>query len=69
MLVKLPIIGGLFAVLMNLGVALLRLIRGEERSDATVHALTPRVALSIGLFVLLLIAYATGWLTPHGIFG
>ncbi|MFH0351140.1 MAG: DUF2909 domain-containing protein [Chromatiales bacterium] len=27
-------------------------------------ALTLRVALSIGLFVLLMIAYATGWLTP-----
>ncbi|MGH8864426.1 MAG: DUF2909 domain-containing protein, partial [Burkholderiales bacterium] len=34
----------------------------------TVRALTLRVALSIGLFVLLMIAYATGWLTPHGIF-
>ncbi|MDQ3566304.1 MAG: hypothetical protein M3436_20255 [Pseudomonadota bacterium] len=25
------------------------------------------MALSIGLFVLLMIAYPTGWLTPHGI--
>lgn len=69
MLVKLLIIGGLLAVLISLGVALMRLIRGGERSDVTVRALTLRVALSIGLFVLLMIAYATGWLTPHGIFG
>ncbi|OOO02766.1 MAG: hypothetical protein USCGTAYLOR_01025 [Chromatiales bacterium USCg_Taylor] len=32
------------------------------------YALTLRVALSTGL-VLLMIAYATGWLTPHGIIG
>ncbi|MGH8531770.1 MAG: twin transmembrane helix small protein [Gammaproteobacteria bacterium] len=69
MLVKFIIIGGLFAVLISLGLALMRLMRGAERSDATVRALTLRVALSIGLFVLLMIAYATGWLTPHGIFG
>ncbi|MGI0036274.1 MAG: DUF2909 domain-containing protein [Nitrososphaera sp.] len=66
MLGKLLIIGGLFAVLISLGVALMRLIGGGERSDATVRALTLRVALSIGLFVLLMIAYATGWLIPHG---
>ena len=39
----------------------------EPDSDATVRALTLRVALSIGFFVLLMIAYATGLLTPHGI--
>ncbi|MGH8508820.1 MAG: DUF2909 domain-containing protein [Gammaproteobacteria bacterium] len=65
--IKLLIIGGLLAVLISLGVALLRLIRGRERSDATVRALTLRVALSIGLFVLLMVAYATGWLIPHGV--
>jgi hypothetical protein len=44
------------------------MIRDKGQSDRTIKALTLRIALSVGLFLLLLIAYATGLITPHGIY-
>jgi hypothetical protein len=55
----------LIAILASLGSALWAILRG--RSGPTLHALTLRVALSIGLFVFLMIAYATGLISPHGL--
>ena len=40
---------------------------GGEPSLRVVHALTARIALSVGLFVLLLVGYWLGWIQPHGI--
>jgi hypothetical protein len=39
------------------------------RKDPThmAKALTWRIILSVCLFILLFIAYALGWITPHGI--
>jgi hypothetical protein len=31
-----------------------------------VKALTWRIGLSVGLFVLLMLAYYQGWISPHG---
>jgi DUF2909 family protein len=62
---KVIVIVVLIAILASLGSALAAILRG--RSGLTLQALTLRVALSIGLFVFLMIAYATGLISPHGL--
>ncbi|MGH8586156.1 MAG: DUF2909 domain-containing protein [Gammaproteobacteria bacterium] len=62
---KVIVIVVLMAILASLGSALVAILRG--RSGLTLQALTLRVALSIGLFVFLMIAYATGLISPHGL--
>jgi hypothetical protein len=62
---KVIVIVVLVAILASLSSALVALLRG--RSGLTLQALTLRVALSIGLFVFLMIAYATGLISPHGL--
>jgi hypothetical protein len=61
-LLLLIIIGSLFS-------GLFFLIRDKGASDRTVRALTVRISLSLLLFVLLMIGYATGLLQPHGVGG
>lgn len=55
----------LFMVLFSLFSALFYLVRGQKGSTQVVKALTWRIGLSLLLFVLLLIAFALGWITPH----
>ncbi|MGH8574263.1 MAG: DUF2909 domain-containing protein [Gammaproteobacteria bacterium] len=62
---KVIVIVALIAILASLGSALVAMLRG--RSGLTLQALTLRVALSIGLFVFLVIAYAIGLISPHGL--
>ena len=62
---KVIVIVVLIAILASLGSALVAMLRG--RSGLTLQALALRVALSIGLFVFLMIAYATGLISPHGL--
>ena len=62
---KVIVIVVLITILASLGSALVAMLRG--RSGLTLKALTLRVALSIGLFVFLMIAYATGLISPHGL--
>ncbi len=62
---RLIVIVVLIAILASLGSALVAILRG--RSGPTLQALTLRIALSIGLFVFLMIAYATGLISPHGL--
>jgi hypothetical protein len=69
------LIVGLFAVLASLGAALFFMMRGgssDSDAEATPNkgmskALALRVALSILLFVGILVAYAMGWVQPTGI--
>ncbi|GHD68099.1 DUF2909 domain-containing protein [Jeongeupia chitinilytica] len=56
----------LLVILLVLGRAMLQLVRGPAGSPKLVRSLTWRVALSVGLFVLLLIGYHFGWWRPHG---
>jgi hypothetical protein len=44
------------------------MIRDKGQSHRTLKALTVRITLSVGLFILLMVAYATGLITPHGIY-
>lgn len=68
MIFKIIVILILLMILASLGSGLVFLIRdGGRRSPRTVKALTVRIVLSIGLFVLLMLAYATGLISPHGL--
>jgi len=53
----------LVMIVVSLGSAFTFLLRDRGKgSDRTVKALTLRVGLSIGLFLLLMIGYATGFI-------
>ncbi len=69
MLVKVIIVLFLLIILYSLGSALYYLVHESNASDSdrVVKALTWRIGLSLLLFVLLFIAYALGWITPHSI--
>ena len=65
---KLLVLGVLVAIVASLFTALFSLMRDRGRSNSTVRALTVRVALSVGLFVLLLIGMKLGLVAPHGVY-
>jgi len=50
-------------ILASLGSALFFLVRDQGQSTRTVKALAVRVALSIGLFLLLILGYKLGLIT------
>lgn len=54
-------------ILGSLGSALFYLMRDKGKSNRTVHALALRVGFSITLFILILISYKLGWISPTGI--
>jgi FtsH-binding integral membrane protein len=66
-IVKAVIVIALLAIVASLALALWRLQRGGSRSSGTVKALTLRVALSVGLFLLVILGIVTGIIVPHGI--
>jgi hypothetical protein len=49
---------------LSLGSALVHLVRDKGESKKMARALTIRVALSVLLFVLLMVAWALGWIQP-----
>jgi hypothetical protein len=65
--VKLLIILALVAIVGSLFYALTGLLRDKGDSNRTVKALTWRIGLSLGLFLLLLFAFWTGLLQPHAL--
>ncbi len=68
MLVKAIVILFLLIILYSLGSALFYLVRDKKTdSNRVVRALTWRIGLSIALFILLFVAFAFGWITPHAI--
>jgi hypothetical protein len=52
-------------ILASLGSALFFLVRDQGRSTRTVKALAVRVALSLGLFLLLMLGYKLGLITER----
>jgi hypothetical protein len=69
---KLIVILLLAAVVASLAAALgslFRTDRSEETSRRMLRALTLRVALSVTLFILLLLAWQLGLIQPHGLAG
>jgi hypothetical protein len=58
----------LAGIVASLGSALFHLARGEAQdSRKMARALTLRIALSIALFLLLMIAWYKGLISPHSI--
>jgi small neutral amino acid transporter SnatA (MarC family) len=68
MLTKIIVVLFLFAIIGSLGSGLYYLVKDKGSSDRTVRALTVRISLSVLLFILLMLAYATGLLQPHGVY-
>jgi uncharacterized membrane protein len=67
-LLRLVIVGVLVAIVASLGSALWHLSRGTgAASDKLARSLTIRIALSIALFILLMLAWYFGLITPHGV--
>jgi hypothetical protein len=64
---KIAIAIAFILILGSLGSALFFLMRDKGRSNNTVRALAVRVALSIALFLLILLAYKLGYIQPKGI--
>jgi H+/Cl- antiporter ClcA len=65
-LIPLIIIGAFAAIVASLASALRHLARGDD-SRRLVRALTWRIALSITLFILLMLAWYAGIIEPHGL--
>jgi Na+-driven multidrug efflux pump len=65
--IKILIVIILFAIVGSLGSALFHLSSGKGDSKKMARALTIRVGLSLVLFILLMIAWYNGLITPHGV--
>lgn len=65
--IKVLVIVTLFAIVISLGSALFHLSKGKGDSKKMARALTVRVALSVALFILLMLAWYNGLITPHGL--
>jgi hypothetical protein len=64
---KIIVVSLLLFVIFSLGMGLLHLLRGKEKSDKLLKSLTWRIGLSVALFILLIIGQAVGLITPHGL--
>ena len=63
---RLVVIAFLIVIVASLASALIYLIRDKGKSDRTVKALTVRVALSVTLFLLLMVGYYFGIIPQRG---
>ena len=66
-LIRLTIIAVLVAIVASLSVALYHLATDRGESKKLVRSLTVRVALSVALFLLLMLAWRLGLIRPHGL--
>lgn len=67
MIFKVVVIVLLLTVIFSLGSALFHFVKGGGDSDKMLKSLTWRIGLSVGIFILLIIGQAMGWITPHGL--
>ncbi len=67
LLMKILVAIAFLLIIGSLGSALFFLMKDKGKSNRTVHALALRVGLSITLFIMLLISYQLGWISPTGI--
>jgi succinate dehydrogenase/fumarate reductase cytochrome b subunit len=61
------IVGFLILILWNLGAGLYYMLVDKGQTKRTVNALTKRIALSVALILLLILAIYMGWVEPHGV--
>ena len=67
MITKIIIIFTMISIAGSHASGLLFLLRDSGNSKRTVKALTIRVAISLSLFIFLIIAFKLGLIKPHGI--
>ena len=63
----LVIVAFLAVILWNLGAGLYYMLVDKGTTKRTVNALTRRIAISIALILLVILAIRMGWITPHGV--
>jgi cytochrome bd-type quinol oxidase subunit 2 len=67
-LFRIVVLVALAAIVVSLGSALYHLSRGTEKDSAKLaRALTWRIALSLALFALIMLAWYAGVITPHSV--
>ena len=62
---KLIIVAFLAVILYNLGAGLYYMMVDKGTTNRTVKALTRRIALSVGLILIVMFSIWMGWITPH----
>jgi succinate dehydrogenase/fumarate reductase cytochrome b subunit len=62
---KLVIVAFLVVILYNLGAGLYYMMVDKGTTNRMAKALTRRIALSVGLILLVMLAIWMGWITPH----
>lgn len=67
MITKTFIVLIMLCILAALGSGLIYLVRDEGKTKRTIKALTWRIALSIGLFLFLILAFSLEWISPHSV--
>jgi hypothetical protein len=65
-MIKFLIVATLAAIIVSLGTGLLHLVKDGGQSKRMVNALTVRIALSVLLFILLLVSWKGGLIHPRG---
>ncbi len=63
----LVVVGFLALILWNLGAGLYYMLSDKGQSKRTVNALTKRIALSVALILLVMLAHYMGWIEFHGV--
>ena len=61
------IVAFLILIVWNLGAGLYYMLVDKGQSKRTVNALTRRIARSVALIVIVIVAIKFGWIQPHGI--
>jgi len=64
---KILILIVLLFIIYNLGLAMYYMIKDKGQGKNTVRFLTVRIAVSFGLFILIIIALKMGWLQAHSL--
>ncbi|NBB91586.1 MAG: twin transmembrane helix small protein [Gammaproteobacteria bacterium] len=67
MLSKVLIIGAFLVILYTLASSFYFLVKDSGEGERTVKRLSWRVGLSLGLVILLWIAFQMGWIEPQGV--
>jgi len=57
----------LLFIIYNLGLAMFYMIRDKGQGKNTVRFLTVRIAVSFGLFLMIILALKMGWLQAHSL--
>ena len=63
---KIAIVIVLLFIIFSLGAALFAFVKKDRDSDSMLKALTYRIALSIGLLILMMLGAQFGLIAPHG---